>query len=680
MYYITNQNHQIIAIDPTLLRILEVDDIHQLYQRIALTEISFSPLTPQEPQLTIQTPQKSHHYESQIIPITSLLGELQLITLTPATSTTLESNEAPLEALAKSEESLEEPLESLDDTSAFDMSLLDEDLLAEEPSSETTPLLEPEAEEEESLSLESSPETAVEEHIILGEPTQEPVVTPPAKEKIQEELELDLDTIFEEASKADLFSLEEPETPQESSDDLLLFEEEETPQVAEEPTELPTPQEPLEELLDDEILDLGLSDADIDHSLNIGSSVEPEIPEPKAELFDLDLDLDTPTIPEPSPEPPTEPTPPQEDLFDLELDLEPTPSLEESLSEPEAEPALELGLESTLEVSSPKAEEPKEEEHLELLLPNESDTIIEKIEPQEEDPLLTSAHETTPILIDINKVSEEIGISHEDYNTFLNEYIDTALTLEEDLRGTQEKACSSAVNTLSHLSNVLQLPLVTEIMTQVEATPAKRSAYVDAFYATLGRLSTAVASTATTPSAVDLESVTPPPPPAPIEESLPEVTPIVEPSIVPEPAPEPPAPVAEVIEEVAPEPEEEREGFGTIDLEGIKSIHFDFQMEQAASDLSLPVELIEEFVGDFIEQAHEETLKMLEAYERGDLDTIQKIGHLLKGTSSNLRIDPLAETLYEIQFCEDSSRLEGLIKNYWAHFLSLEAQVNLISN
>jgi len=225
--------------------------------------------------------------------------------------------------------------------------------------------------------------------------------------------------------------------------------------------------------------------------------------------------------------------------------------------------------------------------------------------------------------------------------------------------------------------------LVTEIMTQVEATPAKRSAYVDAFYATLGRLSTAVASTATTPSpAVDLESVTPPPPPAPIEESLPEVTPIVEPSIVPEPAPEPPAPVAEVIEEVAPEPEpeEEREGFGTIDLEGIKSIHFDFQMEQAASDLSLPVELIEEFVGDFIEQAHEETLKMLEAYERGDLDTIQKIGHLLKGTSSNLRIDPLAETLYEIQFCEDSSRLEGLIKNYWAHFLSLEAQVNLISN
>ncbi len=68
---------------------------------------------------------------------------------------------------------------------------------------------------------------------------------------------------------------------------------------------------------------------------------------------------------------------------------------------------------------------------------------------------------------------------------------------------------------------------------------------------------------------------------------------------------------------------------------------------------------------------------MLEAYEKGDLDTIQKIGHLLKGTSSNLRINPLSDTLYEIQFCEDSSKLEGLIKEYWAHFLSFEHQIDV---
>ena len=70
---------------------------------------------------------------------------------------------------------------------------------------------------------------------------------------------------------------------------------------------------------------------------------------------------------------------------------------------------------------------------------------------------------------------------------------------------------------------------------------------------------------------------------------------------------------------------------------------------------------------------------MLRAYENGDLETIQKIGHLLKGTSSNLRINPLADTLYKIQFCEDSSQLEDLIKEYWAHFLSFEHQINIIS-
>jgi len=37
-----------------------------------------------------------------------------------------------------------------------------------------------------------------------------------------------------------------------------------------------------------------------------------------------------------------------------------------------------------------------------------------------------------------------------------------------------------------------------------------------------------------------------------------------------------------------------KNSFGTINLKGIVPKHFDFQLEEAASDLSLPVELIEE--------------------------------------------------------------------------------------
>ena len=127
-------------------------------------------------------------------------------------------------------------------------------------------------------------------------------------------------------------------------------------------------------------------------------------------------------------------------------------------------------------------------------------------------------------------------------------------------------------------------------------------------------------------------------------------------------------------------PSEKFESFGTIDLSDVKPIHFDFQVEEAANELSLPAELIEEFIHDFIKQAHEETDKMLQAYEKDDLETINKIGHLLKGTASNLRINPLADTLYEILFCDDSSKLEKLIKEYWGHLLSFETQFNITSN
>ena len=235
--------------------------------------------------------------------------------------------------------------------------------------------------------------------------------------------------------------------------------------------------------------------------------------------------------------------------------------------------------------------------------------------------------ETAPILIDIQKISQLIGITPEDYDRFLKEYIDTALTLEDDLKGNKEKQRSQAIDTLGHLSQVLHLSTVSPIIEQIkEADDDTRSSYITSLYDTLSRVVIA-------------------------EETAPLETETVK------------APTGQ--------------SFGTIDLSSVKPIHFDFQMEAAANDLSLPLELIEEFVIDFIDQAHIETEKMLEAYQNGDLDRVQKIGHLLKGTSSNLRIKPLAETLYNIQFCEDSTELEDLIKTYWGHFLSFENQINI---
>ena len=257
-----------------------------------------------------------------------------------------------------------------------------------------------------------------------------------------------------------------------------------------------------------------------------------------------------------------------------------------------------------------------------------SDDIAE-IDDTEEDIL----HETAPVFIDIHAISQKIGISTEDYDHFLKEYIDTALTLEDDLKSNKENLKSQAIDTLSHLSHVLHLSDITPIIEEIKnADDSTRNQHIKSFYHTLSKV--------VTTEEVDITEI-------------------------------------ENIEGTETLDSLSKDSFGSIDLSSVKPIHFDFQLGSAAEDLGLPIELIEEFVIDFIDQSHIETDKMLLAYQNGELETIQKIGHLLKGTSSNLRIKTLSDTLYAIQFCEDSTQLEDLIKTYWGHFLSFENQINI---
>ncbi len=331
-------------------------------------------------------------------------------------------------------------------------------------------------------------------------------------------------------------------------------------------------------------------------------------------------------------------------------------SFEESdlfdIKEPESEPLTE-----TIPFETPQTDE---EELYELTIPSDTENAISDIEEEKEvtaDTSKTSASENeNPIYIDVESISKKIGITPEDYNLFLDEYIDTALGYEQALISDKDKEKEEALNALSHLSNVLQLPTIGELLSNIKsASQNEKEGAISAFFSALGRLSTAK-----------------------IEEAKQTPEPTIEITEEEEAAEQTPEERGEKAKAALQETEGQKRA--PIDLSDIKPIHFDFQLEEAAKDLSLPVELIEEFVNDFIVQAHEETEKMLQAYERGDLETVQKIGHLLKGTASNLRINPLSDTLYEIQFNEDLDRVPELVKNYWAHFLSLENQIKLISN
>ena len=232
--------------------------------------------------------------------------------------------------------------------------------------------------------------------------------------------------------------------------------------------------------------------------------------------------------------------------------------------------------------------------------------------------------------------------------------------MEEDLQSDKAEKRSNAIGTLSHLGEVLRLPVIGGVIADISSASAEtQTEMIASFYSTLSRLTTQKSDQEEAPQEE-----------APQEEASMELRDTV--TLTEEPE-------LSIDDAVTLEPLVDKGGFGTIDLSDVKPIHFDFQLEEAANDLSLPVELIEEFVNDFIDQGHIETKKMLEAYEKGDLKTIQEIGHLLKGASSNLRINPLSDTLYQIQFCEDSSQLEGFIKDYWGHFLSFEIQINALS-
>ena len=771
MYYITNQSQEVLAVETTLLKKLNVATLAELYQKMALDEIRFEKKSATLLSLHFQDTTESHRVRTSTL--STFLGELTLVafvqTQEDTQSPTLLQTTAPkLTLIEDGQKQVLTAEKTLIPLEVFEA--LQKEAMQKEAPQTTEPEKEPaEALTEESVEEESQEEQLLEEPeaISLADHTDDAV----------------LNTLLEEVKEEEIVE----ESPKEEESDTLLIEEE---------TQEPQTQEPKEEValsLDDEneddLLQTILEEAKEEEPLLLDEEAPKE--EVSLSLDDENEDNLLQTILEEAKE--EEPL-----LLDEEAPKESKEEVALSLDDTDEDDLLQTILEEAkeeepllLDEEAPK--ESKEEVALSLDDTDEDDllqTILE--EAKEEEPLLLDEEEKepkeevslslddadeedeplemTPIYIDAEHISQEIGISTEEYNEFLDEYIDTVLESDEALNGDDEEAKQKAIQNLSHLSTILHLPILTELMTTIEQSSGKaQTKAIEKLYHTLNRFTTTPqeAQKATkeadlqeevTPNIVeeapqkenvqeketidndlldlglgdvtanvesltqeedvlvekndgielDLDALTLPveEEPQPQQKSQDDAitldldaltTPLVEEEKVEEKAPQSDAfdlgldlseetntPVTPAVEEVEAEVIEEEapasEGFGTINLDDVKPIHFDFQIEEAANDLSLPTELIEEFVQDFIEQGHEETQKMLKAYEAGDLETIQKIGHLLKGTSSNLRITPLADTLYEIQFCEDSSQLEGLIKNYWAHFISFETQIKLLSN
>ena len=80
----------------------------------------------------------------------------------------------------------------------------------------------------------------------------------------------------------------------------------------------------------------------------------------------------------------------------------------------------------------------------------------------------------------------------------------------------------------------------------------------------------------------------------------------------------------------------------------------------ASSELGLPVDLIEEFIEDFIAQAKEFKDDLYSALENSDMDKLKIQSHKLKGVAANLRIENAFNVLTIIN---SSSEINEILKN-----------------
>ena len=103
-----------------------------------------------------------------------------------------------------------------------------------------------------------------------------------------------------------------------------------------------------------------------------------------------------------------------------------------------------------------------------------------------------------------------------------------------------------------------------------------------------------------------------------------------------------------------------------------KSYRFDPNV--AAKELGLPVDLIQEFIGDFIQQSHEFKEELFEAVLKGDINNLKILSHKLKGVAANLRIEDAFETLSIINTSSDPIEIEANLKYFYTIIDKLEGK------
>ncbi|MCK9492418.1 MAG: Hpt domain-containing protein [Sulfurimonas sp.] len=85
----------------------------------------------------------------------------------------------------------------------------------------------------------------------------------------------------------------------------------------------------------------------------------------------------------------------------------------------------------------------------------------------------------------------------------------------------------------------------------------------------------------------------------------------------------------------------------------------------ASDELGLPIELIEEFVQDFIAQANDFKTDLYNSLSDQNIDNVKILSHKLKGVAANLRIEDAFEVLTTINSSEDLLEIEQSLNMFY---------------
>jgi hypothetical protein len=106
----------------------------------------------------------------------------------------------------------------------------------------------------------------------------------------------------------------------------------------------------------------------------------------------------------------------------------------------------------------------------------------------------------------------------------------------------------------------------------------------------------------------------------------------------------------------------------------IRSGDYQYDPQIAADELGLPVDLIEEFIGDFIDQAHEFHDDLYASINANDFDNVQILSHKLKGVAANLRVEDAFDTLSVVNVSKDTEEILPNLNHFYKIIAKLEGK------